>query len=149
PEPSTGSLSMLPKPALHLPVQQRLQCPRQIRRCPLDQLLERIGIERVRDWRERPQQALKTAQPERCALWYLLISLPGNVLLYENRVLSELFPRCRPSQDLFHRLTFSKLIDKLIEIADFPHDRILDIFDAYAADHSGNKIAKRIECRGI
>jgi hypothetical protein len=43
--------------------------------------------------------------------------------------------RLRP-QDLVHRFASRQFIDKLVEVADFSHEWILDIFDTIATDNS-------------
>ena len=45
-----------------------------------------------------------------------------------------LSPRSLRPQDFLHRLPSRRLIDEFVEVADFAHQRVLDILDADAAD---------------
>lgn len=50
---------------------------------------------------------------------------------------------------LLHRFPLRKLVDQLIEVANFLHPWILNIFHADAADHPCNQIPQRIQSRGL
>jgi hypothetical protein len=52
-------------------------------------------------------------------------------------------PRPCPSgpQDLGHRPTLRKLVDKLVEPANLLHQRVLDVLDAHAADDTGDEVS--------
>ncbi|KPH08441.1 hypothetical protein AOG23_11350 [Rhizobium acidisoli] len=39
-------------------------------------------------------------------------------------------------QDLLHRLAISKLVDQLIEVADFPHQRVAEIERTISAERA-------------
>ena len=48
-------------------------------------------------------------------------------------------------QDLRHGLAFGEFVDELVEAADLPHQRIIDLFDAHAADESIDQRGVRVE----
>ncbi len=46
-------------------------------------------------------------------------------------------------QDLLRRLALGQFVDQLVQIADLPHERILDLLHLDAADHALDQGARR------
>src|SRR5262249_4041058 len=53
------------------------------------------------------------------------------------------------AQDLFHGPALGQLVDQLVHVADLPHQRVLDLFDANAADDPGDLAGVGIERWGL
>src|SRR5690606_33307297 len=65
----------------------------------------------------------------------------GVMPLYNRKFLPALVG---PPQDLVHRLTPGEFVDQLVEVADFAHQRLFDIFDPDAADHPLDQAARAV-----
>ena len=53
------------------------------------------------------------------------------------------------SQDLFHCLSLSGLVDQYIQVANLPHEWIFDFFHADSAHHAFDQRARRIHLRSF
>src|SRR5690606_40003654 len=76
-------------------------------------------------------------------------SSPGSsIALAPSRLAEGPKPSLR-AHEFLHRLAAGEFVDELVEIADFAHERVFDLFDADAADHALNQRARRVEGRGV
>ena len=58
--------------------------------------------------------------------------------------LSSLLP-----QYLLHLLPFREFVDEFVEVSEFLHERVFDVFDADAADGAGDEVGVGVPLRGL
>src|SRR5699024_4747451 len=57
--------------------------------------------------------------------------------------------QCLRSENFSHRLPLGQLVHQLVQVSDFPHQRVLDLFDPDAADLPGDPDPVRIQGRSL